>query len=553
MYKRNYILIALAALLLAGCKKSFLDRTPLDVMSDASYWQTEDQVKFAVNGCYAQLKARGMIDYENLGDNTLFPQLTDLQRISTGNFGDDLGAINSEWSGLYDAVRRCNHFLENYKRPTFINEKTRDQYEGEVRVMRAFAYTFLTTFFGDVQFITKTLSVNDTELYGKREPKATIVKWIYDELDAAAAKLPNSYPASEFGRITKGAALAWKSRVAIWNNDWAIAEQAAKAVMDLGVYSLYNNGNPATSYWELFTFKGQASANPANKETIFARIFTLNTSAPHNLSREIQLPNAVTRFSPSQSLVDDYLCSDGMPITQSPLYAENSYTDIFKNRDPRLSQTILAPGSAWKGNDDGDDDKLPNSVYNLPKFVSDNSGCVTLTGYYFTKWAEPSAVQLVTQDENDIILLRYAEVLLNYAEAREQQGILTQGDLDISVNLLRARVDMHPMILTELATWGMDVRSELQRERRVEMPMEGTRYFDIIRWQQGAELAKDIKGMKREFAPNQSQVSNLPVDTNGYIIVNRGRNFVAPKNYLWPVPLIQRQRNPNLEPNNPGW
>lgn len=552
MFKYKYLLLAILSISFFGCKKDFLDRAPLDAISDASYWQTEDQVKFAVNGCYAQLKARGMIDYEHLSDNTLFRQPTDLTRISTGNFGDDLVTINSEWAGLYDAVRRCNHFLENYKKPSFTNENTRRQYEAEVRLMRAMAYTFLTTFFGDVQHITETLNVGDPDLFGNRQPRETIVKWIYDELDSAAVRLPLSYPASDLGRFTKGAALAWKSRVAIWNNDWVVAEKASKDVMDLGVYSLYNNGNPATSYWELFTYKGQASANPANKETIFARIYTLTTSAPHNLSRDIQLPNAVTGFTPTKSLVDAYLCSDGRPISQSPLYAETSYNDIFNNRDPRLKQTILAPGSAWKGNDDGDPDNLPNAIYNLPKFVSDNTGCTTLSGFYFTKWAEPTAVQLVSQDENDMILIRYAEILLNYAEARERQGKLTQTDLDMSINLLRARVGMVSMKLVDLATWGLNVRNEIQRERRVELAMEGTRYFDIIRWKQGAELAKDMKGIKRVFAPNQTQVSNLPVDADGYIIVNTGRNFVDPKNYLWPVPLIQRQRNPNLG-INPGW
>ena len=551
---RNTIYTTLAACLLIfpSCSKDFLDRAPLDAMSEATYWQTEDQVKFAVNGCYAQVKGRGMIDYENLTDNTLFPQLTDYQRIASGNFGDDLGAINGEWAGLYDAIRRCNHFLENYQRPTFLNENVRKQYAGEVRVMRVMAYTFLTSFFGDVQLITKTLDINSPELFESRTSRAEIVEWMYDELDLAAADLPATYPPSDIVRITKGMALGWKSRLAIWNNDWAVAEAASRAVMDLGVYSVYSNGNAATSYWELFTYKGQATANAANKETIFARAYTLNTSAPHNLSREIQLPNAVTRFSPSKSLVDSYLCSDGMPVGLSPLYSETSYEELFKNRDPRLTQTILSPGSAWKGNDDGDPDNLPNAIYNLPKFIGDNTGCVTLTGFYFTKLAEQSAVQLVLQDENDIILLRYAEILLNYAEAKERLGTLTQDDLDKSINLLRKRVEMHPMVISELSEWGLDLRAEIQRERRVELVMEGTRYFDIIRWKQGNELAKDIKGIKKEFAPNQAQVANLPVDANGYLIASTGRNFNESKNYLWPIPMIQRQRNPNLG-TNPGW
>jgi hypothetical protein len=150
--------------------------------------------------------------------------------------------------------------------------------------------------------------------------------------------------------------------------------------------------------------------------------------------------------------------------------------------------------------------------------------------------------------------MRYAEMLLNYAEAREMQGKLTQADLDMSINLLRKRARMHPMVLSELNAWGMNVRDEIRRERRVELALEGQRYFDILRWKQGSLLAADVKGMKKAFVPSymQQYVASVPVDAQGYMIVNSGRRFVDPKNYLWPIPLTQWQRNPNLG-QNPGW
>jgi hypothetical protein len=130
--------------------------------------------------------------------------------------------------------------------------------------------------------------------------------------------------------------------------------------------------------------------------------------------------------------------------------------------------------------------------------------------------------------------------------------IMNQADIDLTINKIRLRVGMRPMKLTELAANGLDLRTEIRRERRVEMALEGQRYFDIIRWKQGNLLAQDIKGMKKSLAFRASDVSNLPADAQGYIIVNSGRVFTDPKNNLWPISLTQLQRNPNLGQNT-GW
>lgn len=551
MKKLTYILLIALIVVGQSCKKGLLDLAPLDDITDESYWQTGEQLQLAANGAYAYLKAKNTVDIENLGDNTIWPTPTDYQRIGSGNFGNELGGLNAEWTSAYDGIRRCNHFLENYNRATTVPYAEKERYAGEVRFIRAYLYHNLVLFFGDVQLITKTLTPSDPELMGTRQPKAQVVDFILDELDSAAVKLPVSYNAANYGRITKGAALALKARSALYHGRFAVAEAAAKAVMDLNVYSLYNNGNPETSYYELFTYKGEQSKNANNKETILARVHVPEVSM-HNLSREIQVPDQEIRWNPTKSLVDSYLASDGLPIDKSPLYKEDTYNDIFTNRDPRMTQTVLAPGDAWKGLDDGDADNLPNAIYNLPKFRSDKKGAVTVTGYYFTKYAEPSTVGVVGKDENDIILIRYAEVLLTYAEAKFEQGTLTQADIDLTINKLRDRVGMVHMNIEELATAGMDLREEVRRERRVELALEGQRYFDILRWKQGALLAQDVKGMKKSLAPVPADIANRPEDANGYLIFNTNRRFEDPKNYLWPIPLVQLQRNPNLG-NNPGW
>lgn len=543
-------MVAGSLLIFTACKKEFLDRFPLDEISDNDYWQTAKQLELAANGCYAYLKGKGVVDMENMGDNTVWPSVTNYQRIGSGNYTYDLSTVNSEWTGDYDGIRRCNHFLENYKKATGVQTSLRERYAGEVLFVRAFLYSYLTQLYGDVQLITKTLVPTDPELFGTRQPKAQVVDQLIKDLDSATAKLPLSYNSSDYGRITKGAAMALKARVLLTNKRFAEAEKAAKALMDLGIYSLYKTSSPATSYYELFTYKGQQSLNSNNKETIQAYVYAPEIQM-HNLSREIWVPDQAIRWNPTKSLVDTYLASDGKTITKSSLYSETNYANTFKNRDPRMTQTILAPGSPWEGKDDGDDDNLPNEIYNLPKFKSDKKGAVTVTGYYFNKYVEPTTVGFVGKDENDIILIRYAEVLLTYAEAKMEQGILTQADIDITINKLRDRVGMHRMIITELNTWGMDLKEEVRRERRVELALEGQRYFDILRWKQGDLLAEDVKGMKKSLAPKPSDILSA-VDANGYIIVLSNRSFNDPKNYLWPISLTQFERNPNLG-QNPGW
>ncbi|HEY8920880.1 MAG TPA: RagB/SusD family nutrient uptake outer membrane protein [Chitinophaga sp.] len=538
----------------AGCSKDFLDRGALDAIPNDEFWKTEGQLKLAVNACYDYLKGKNVVDMENMGDNTVYPPMTDYLAISTGNYDFTLGTVNSEWVNQYKGIRRCNHFLENYRKATGIQPAKMNQYAGEVRFLRAFLYSYLSFFYGDIPLVTNTLNIGDDMVYGPRTPRAQVVDFILQQLDSAATELPATYAAADLGRITKGAALGWKSRVALFYGRYDVAEAAAKAVMDLNVYQLYTAGGE-NSYNELFTQKGKLSAG-ANKETILARLYLIDVSM-HNMSRECQVPDQTSRFCPTKSLVDAYLCTDGMPIEKSPLYnegAQQAYGDVFKNRDPRMPQTILAPGGTWGGKDDGDQDANPSDIFNLPKFNSDKKGSVTATGYYFTKYVTVSAVATYNKDPNDIHIMRLAEVLLNYAEAREMQGKLTQADLDITINKLRDRVGMHHMIIAELGAWGMDLRTEIRRERRVELALEGQRYFDLLRWKQGSLLAEDVKGMKKAFVPSymQQYVASVPVDANGYMIVNTGRRFVDPKNYLWPIPLTQFQRNTELGQNQ-GW
>jgi hypothetical protein len=545
----TYIMLSMA-LVASSCKKDFLDRQPLDTISDETFWNTEEQLILAVNGLYANIKNNNTVALDQMGDNSINSSTSDSYRIfSSGNFGADLASVDAEWRSQFAGIRQCNVFLENYNKATSVSQEKRDQMAGEAKTIRAYMYMNLVCYFGDLPIVTKPLNID--ELYEPRKPRKEVIDFIIKDLDEAAAMMQAKLQTgATLGRLSKGAALAFKSRIALFDSRWAEAEKAAKEVMDLGVYSLYSTGNPEVDYNNLFNYKGKVSAG-ANKETIVARM-NLTDVSMHNISRESQVPDQASRYNPTKSLVDSYLCVDGLPIDKSPLYKEDSYAALFENRDPRMKQTILAPGAVWGGRRDGNPANTNANIFTAPKFVSDKLGSVTITGYYFTKYVEVSTVSQVSKDQNDIHVIRLGEVLLNYAEARMEQGTLTQADLDLTINKLRDRVGMRHMIIAELAQNGLDLRNEIRRERRVELAREGQRWYDIIRWKQGALLAADVKGMKKSLALVPAQVSNIAADADGYIIVMTGRQFDENKHYLWPVPLNQLQRNPNLG-QNPGW
>ncbi len=551
MKKRFIIKLALLFTLgFTGCQKDFLDRYPMDTITDDLFWITEEHLILAANACYANVKSKNTIDMERMGDNAFQSTTSDNYRIiGSGNFGYELGTINTEWRAMYTAIRDCNVFMANYNRATEVPEERREEIAGEVRAIRAYLYAYLTLFFGDVPLVTEPLEVDD--LYGPRDDAETIQDFILDEFDAAAERLPAGLrDAANIGRMTKGAALAMKARYALYFGRWDVAEKAARDVMDMGVYELWTQGTPETTYNLLFTHAGKIRTGN-NKETIVARIHLLDVHM-HNMSRETQVPDQSARFNPTKSLVDTYLCTDGLPIDKSSLYNESTYEKIFENRDPRMRQTILAPGDAWGGRSDGNPNQPDLDIFTAPKFLNDRQGCVTVSGYYFTKYVDIPTVAQVNRDENDIHLLRYAEVLLTYAEAMLEQGKLTQAVINETINLLRDRVGMKRMSIAEIEENELDLREEVRRERRVELALEGQRYFDIKRWKIGDVLAEDVLGVRRNLVMDQSSVANQRVNSAGYIIVNDGRRFENPRHYLWPVPQTQHDRNPALG-QNPGW
>lgn len=590
--KKNiiYSLLLVLSVFLFSCNDGFLERKPVDALTDENFWESELQIKTAANACYWALIGKDLpINIsEGLSDNAPWYQQTSWRQIGSGLYGSDFSTLDGRFKDAYKQLRRCNYFLKNYQRATTVSPKTLNQYGAEVRFLRAFTLYYLTCFWGDIPFTLEPLVIGDEDLMARRKPRGEVVDFILQELSEAAEDLPPYIaPATvDFGRISGTAAKAMEARVALQSERWQVAADACEALMPGGKYAyhqLYSTGQPAQDYFDLFTFEGRASRKSANKETILGYVYSFESATPtrHNLSRELQVPDQIIRFNPTKSIVDSYLCIDGLPIDKSPLYRGNgtytpaysAYDSVFVNRDPRLKQSIVYPGyNKWYGKVDGrgtanaSEDASKTNIFRSPKFNNDGKGAVTYTGYYCLKYCEPSKVPLYNQDDNDIILIRYGEVLLNYAEAMLNLGKLDQSVIDKTVNLLRDRVGMKRMLIADLAANGLTLKTELQRERRVELFMEGQRWYDLMRWKQGYELGVDksesaerqemgiFKGIRKDYAYDQSVFSSsTKFDKDGFLIFDDSRVFSSPKNYLFSLPYRQMELNPNLRPNNPGW
>lgn len=554
--------LCLTGLLAGSCNDAFLDRYPLDQITDENFWQTEEHVKSVANTFTGSLRGKYWLNMtEAMAESAPWAVTTAFRTIGGGNYATDISQINTIWTESYTYIGRTNYYLNNYKRAVNVSDEVKERFAAEAYFYRAYNYWMLTSYFGDVPYITDELNVDSPDVYRGRDKREEVIDAITKDLEEHYLALPEYIEAGsdEFGRVSQTAALALLSRIYLYNERYADAVNAAERAMASTYYGLYSTGNPDADYTNLFNYTGRASRNAANHETLLAFVYNYelgeDARTSHNLSREIWVPNDYSRFVPTKSTIESYLTDEGEIWDPASV---STYEEVFEHRDPRMTQSILQPNTPWEGGIGGDVNNTDPQLFTYPLLVNMRSGCMTYSGYYLRKYVEPSTVGSVGHDDNDIIILRYAEVLLNYIEAKEQLGNVTQDDIDKTINKLRDRVGMVHLELSKLPQ-GSDLRTEIRRERRVELFFEGHRYFDIIRWKQGPLLGEDLLGVKRSWL----DLSRLSIDlddltwksVNGeeYLVIETGRTFVDPKHYLLSVPFKQSQLNPNLLPNNPGW
>lgn len=554
--KNKIITVLLTAILMGNFScQDVLEKYPLDNPSDVTFLQTEQELITAINGVYRSL-------WYKVNDGTYLNFTMDCLTDIAFDRGNQLfisnDVVNSTWwlsSGMwkqyYAGIAKANYLLENMpKAKENATETVYNQVEGQALFLRAYWYHQLVALFGDVPLITKPQGINDSNV--ARTPKNQIIDLILADLDNAAAKLPTSWSGANNGRVTKGAALALKARIALYNEKWDMAAQAAKQVMDLNQYSLYPN------YLNMFLYAGENCP-----EVIFSII-----SAPGSVGSIETTYTAQNFYSrnasgasnkvPSQQLVDSYECTDGLIISESPLY---NPAKPFENRDPRLRQTVVVPGDEWLGYQfETHKDSLLCWNYRVSPAVRINNqdatnAFATFTGYCWKKYADIKDANTRNNTSINAIVIRLAEVLLTYAEAKIELNQIDQSVYD-AINSIRTRASVNmPVIQTGKSQ--AEMRRIVRRERKVELALEGLRVFDIYRWKIADKcLSQPVIG--RPNKPYNYANQGIPVfDTDdipnysAYIDVLRTvrtRTF-GQHNYLWPIPQYEMDINRLLEQN----
>lgn len=543
------ILIFTAGIAFVGCKK--LDRLPETQFSDANYWNTESDLMNATNRLYQLLPG-------NWIDNRADDNVAQGGPNSVSNGSRTIPSTSSDWSDRYREIFTANNILEKGVQAK-VSDAIKNLYFAEARFFRAYAYLQLTQKYGDVPLVLHTLDVTSPELTMPRTPRAQVMQAIYDDLEFAGTWLPTraALSAANWGRVTKSAAWGMEARAALyegtrekfrgetgWEAHLQRAIDNATKVMGQG-HTLFAN------YGNLFV---QAGEGPTNTENIFVKIYGVNNAnvlLGHNNSRDLE--NG--RIAITRNLIRQYLYTDGLPAFNtdntpsakiSPLFVpeanETSYNTIFQNRDPRLTYTVFqANETAYKG------PWVPTTS------LGARSAYATKKGFNIPDWTINSAATV------DRILMRYAEILLIYAEAKfELNGSISDADLNLTVNALRTRGGLNVKLTNAFVTANnLSMREEIRRERTVELALEGFRYDDLIRWKTAETvLPQDLLGAKFIAADWPGTNANtLNLNANKILIAEPAstRKFQANKDYLYPVPLNEISLSGGNVTQNPNW
>ncbi|SHM82671.1 RagB/SusD family nutrient uptake outer membrane protein [Chitinophaga sp. CF418] len=525
--KKLAIIFTLAGLVsMTACKK-YLDEQPQNAVSRQDYWTTEADAINAVNNCYRRL---GDVD------NRIFLSCatddsyswsdwpSDVRLVGNGSASIGTGMFANFWSNFYKMIASCNDVLDNIDRDKALSDSLNQRLKGEARFIRAFAYQQLIGLYGDVPLRTTTPPVSD--FAAKRTSRAEIAQFVVAELDTIAKYLPVTYDANNVGRATRGSALALKARVLLYEGRYTEAAAAAKEVMDLNTYMIDNN------YVSLFN-----GTNKNSQEIIFSARYVKNT-LPSAMGTWVGGPSlgGWSQVVPLQSLVDAYECTDGKTIDKSTLY---DATHPYDNRDPRLKLTVVVPGVVVNG--------ITIDVSNIRSLDALSKNNASLTGFYYKKYV-PADIQgnWDGNSYNDVVLLRYAEVLLTYAEAKIEANQIDASVYD-AINQVRQRPGVMMPVLTAADFPGQAaLRDAVRRERHVEFPMEDNRLFDIRRWKVAETvMSGPVYGILNNFDQTRQ-------DYGKHVLVEQ-RSFNAGRDYLWPVPQSETALNPNALPNNSGW
>jgi hypothetical protein len=521
----NYIIAMLAGgLFLAGCNKDLLETVPNDRISTTIFWKTDQDATLGANAVYIYLSENSdhYLSWDGMTDigYSHSPQSAE-SFILQGQFDALNSRVSNDWDKYYAGVHAANAFLANVVKVDTKNPALIARLTAEVKVLRAYFYLHLAALWGDVPLVTKELTLEESKKQ-LRTPVAQVWDFVAKELTDAAAVLPTTQ--ADKGRVTKGAALAIKARAMLYAGRYQDAADAAKAVMDLNVYKLY------PTYKTLFSY---AAEN--NSEVILDIQFIKDTYSNDVFAKAApKSNNGNSIYVPTKRMVDAYEMANGDSINQAGSGFDPYHP--YDNRDPRLKYSIFFPG-----------DTLPNNAIFNPKPDSKTGDAVystftvSPTGYNLKKYVNKEDL---TQPGNcgiNLILCRYPEVLLTYAEAKTE---LDQIDPTVysAINQIRQRSDVNMPAITS-GKGQAELRAIIRHERLVELAFEGLRFFDIRRWKiMDGIMPGKVYGMTYVDDGGALQT----VEVTGWL------NYFNVRNYLWPVPQEERDLNPDLT-TNPGW
>ena len=537
--------------LISSCENK-LDLYPRSEISDATFWKNQNDFKLAANALYNYLI--GFTTDDNNSDIAygLLPN-----KISNGTL--IVPATEQTWTDSYTCVRQACKIIEMAK--DYPKQDEISVYIGEAKFFRAYRYFKLLTMYGGIPLIKGLLDTNSPELAEPKSTREEVVDYILQDLDDAIVLLKGKKD-SGTGRVSKGTALAFKARVALFegthrkyhgNGDANIlldqAISASNQVISDGEYSLHVDQDSGQSYRRLFIMAGDKSPES------LLDIIIVNSINPNNGYSHHVIGSG--GYNPTRKLANMYLCKDGLPIEKSPLFqGYNTYYSEYIDRDPRLLQTMIYPGIkiCRPMEPDGIIEQWPGKGNNRN----------VLCGYMTYKFLEENVPALrAFAIEFDWHVIRYAEVLLINAEASfERNGTISNANLDKTINKLRERVGMAKLTNEIVAANGMDMKTEIRRERTIELAFEGFRRDDLNRWKTAEiELPKSIESVKIigtqwENYPVFSDIikNGLYDPASGVILIEKAqfRRFDSSKDYLWPIPDQERILNPQLI-QNPGW
>lgn len=495
---------------------NFLDLKDNNTLNQDSFWKTEEHLDLAVTAAYEsltpeELYGRGIRDLDCISDNGYnewaWMQYWD---ISVGQHNPAVDRISWVWNDNYKGIRRANEILDNA--PTMsIDKEVKDRAIGEALFLRALFYNNLSMLFKNVPLILKVVSPEEARI--EKSSNEEVVEQIIEDLSMAIDLLPSKGEVE--GRINKYAAIALRARVYLYNQQYENAMQDCEEVISSGKYSLMND------YETLFSAEGQNSS-----ESIFSVQFVSNMRAGEKFSGTYNkqpqshfgvLPNFVydvyckhglkPENCPEAKPFSTWSDDKGLPLNASDLedlgLSIYDYWAEFSNRDPRLDISVLRGGEPWVAQDKWDN-AVKATRYGIQKYIRKEVG-------------------MYGDGDRNFMIIRYADVLLMYAEAKNELSG-PSGDVFSAINQLRRRVEM-PDVDNTLSQDGL--REEIRHERRMELAFEGLRYFDELRW----------KTAKNDFENK---------------VIFHERTFNESKHYWWPIPQTEIDRNPNLS-QNPGW